>query len=208
MMELLDYMKAKRILDNNGIHSVESMYVKSPGEALSFSGGEPIVMKLISGKALHKSKEGLVKLNLVRREEVEKAYKELREKGDRLGLKPYRIIVQKTARKGIEIIIGGKTDNDFGKMVLIGLGGIYVEAFRDFALGVCPVNGYDSMRMVHSLKSRDVITYQGKQEKEIEKLIEKVSAMLKKNEWIQELDLNPVIISENGYEIVDIRILR
>ncbi len=202
---LLDYFKAKGLLDRYGIDSVESRYVKSASDAVKFANGKPIVMKLLSEKQLHKSKAGLVRLGLSDSAEIKDAYDELERKGR--SLKPYNIIAQQTAPNGIEAIVGGREDPQFGKLVLIGLGGIYVEAFKDFALRTCPITEYDAAEMISQLKSRDIMTHNGKSAKMLADLLIKVSKLLNDNPSIQELDLNPVIITEKGYEIVDIRVL-
>lgn len=202
---LLEYFKAKKVLDKYGIRSVQSSYVKSLEETVRFSGGKPIVLKVISQKALHKSKAGLVKLNLDTAEKISKSYRELENKARRL--KPYRIIAQKMADEGIEAIIGGRQDSQFGQLILIGLGGIYVEVFKDFALRACPITRYDAMEMIDQLKSSSVITYNGNSKKMIADLLMKTSRLLSNNPKIKELDLNPVIIREKGYDVVDIRVL-
>jgi succinyl-CoA synthetase beta subunit len=203
-MVLLDYFKGKEILDKYGIRSVDSSYVSSAKDASEFSGSDTVVLKLISSKALHKSKSGLVKLDL-RGAEVERAYEELCRKGK--PLKPYNIIAQKMAKGGIEIIIGGRTDPQFGKLILLGLGGIYVEVFKDFALRVCPITKNDAVDMINQLKSRDVITFKGKNTKMLVKLLLSVSKLLVENKSIRELDLNPLIVKESSYEAVDIRMI-
>lgn len=205
-MQLLDYMEAKKLLDRYGIANIESKYVSSAQEAVKFAGGKPIVLKVISDKALHKAKAGLVKPNLLSQKEVESAYKELYAKAAKL--KPYKMIAQRMAHSGIEIIVGGRTDQQFGKFILIGLGGIYVEAFKDFALRLCPITKQDSMEMIEQLKSRNVITYNGEMEEKLSALLLKVSKMLTNNDGINELDLNPIIVNEGGYTAVDIRILK
>lgn len=203
-MALLDYFEGKKILDKCKIKSIESKYVNSADEAIKFSESDPIALKLISDKALHKSKSGLVKLNL-RPSDIKKAYVELEEKGAKL--KPYKIIAQKMSRPGIEVIMGGRTDPQFGKLILLGLGGIYVEVFKDFALRVCPITKDDAEDMINQLKSRDVITFKGKNDKMLVQLLMDVSRLISENDRISELDLNPLIIREDGYEAVDIRIL-
>ncbi len=203
-MPLVDYFEGKRLLDKHGIKSIQSRYVSSAGDAMEFSSGEPIVLKLISDKALHKSKEGLVKLNL-KGDEITAAYKQLASKGR--GLYPYRIIAQRMAKPGVEIILGARTDAQFGKLILIGLGGIYVNVFKDFALRVCPIQKADAQDMIDQLKSRDVITFNGKNSKMLSNLIMDVNALLMSNRRIEELDLNPVVVREDGYDAVDIRIL-
>lgn len=202
---LLEYFKAKSLLDKYGIRSVESRYVASDSDAVRFAKGGAIVLKVLSEKELHKSKAGLVKLDLEEPAEIRKAYKELESKAKRLG--KYRIIAQRMAPKGIEAIFGGREDQQFGKLVLIGLGGVYVEAFKDFALRVCPITRYDAAEMIDQLKSRNVITYNGRSTAMVAKLLMDVSRLLNENPGIKELDLNPVILGESGYEVVDIRVL-
>ena len=95
----------------------------------------------------------------------------------------------------------------FGKFILIGLGGIYVEVFKDFALRVCPITRDDALDMIGQLKSRNVVTFNGKDTDMLVNLLLRVSKMLHDNEKIAELDLNPLIVREGSYEAVDIRIL-
>lgn len=203
-MVLLDYFEGKKLLDKYGIKSIESSYVSSSKEALSFAGKEHIVLKLISDKALHKSKAGLVKLDL-NGEDITVAFKDLELKGkDR---KPYKIIAQKMSKGGVEVIVGGRTDPQFGKLILLGLGGIYVEVFRDFALRVCPINRNDAQDMIDQLRSKNVVTFQGKDNEMIIGLLLSVSKLLTDNEKVTELDLNPLIIKEGSYVAVDIRMI-
>ncbi len=203
-MVLLDYFEGKKLLDKYGIKSIESSYVSSSKEALSFAGKEHIVLKLISDKALHKSKAGLVKLDL-NGEDITVAFKDLELKGK--DLKPYKIIAQKMSKGGVEVIVGGRTDPQFGKLILLGLGGIYVEVFRDFALRVCPINRNDAQDMIDQLRSKNVVTFQGKDNEMIIGLLLSVSKLLTDNEKVTELDLNPLIIKEGSYVAVDIRMI-
>ena len=203
-MTLLDYMEAYRILEKHGIRSIESSYVKSAKEAVDFSKDRSIVLKVISQKAVHKSKSGLVALDLNSREKITTAYVDLEKRAQEFA--PFRILAQVMAKKGIEIIIGGNTDLQFGKLILIGLGGIYVETFKDVASRVCPISEYDARAMMMQLKSRSVIAPTPESEKRIVDLLLKASKMFLETK-ISELDLNPVIINEDGYEAVDIRMI-
>ncbi len=204
-MELLDYIKASVLLEKYGIRSIRSSYVSTPEEAIKFAGEKNIVLKLLSSKALHKSKAGLVKVGLFDEKHIRSAFGDLVNKGKEL--KPYKIVAQEMSFGGIEVIIGSNIDQQFGKMVLIGLGGIYVESFKDTSLRICPITRQDAQDMVDQLKSRDVITHGGKSRDMIVGLILKVAKLVQEND-ISELDLNPVIIRENGYDVVDIRILK
>ncbi|MDE1874146.1 MAG: acetate--CoA ligase family protein [Candidatus Micrarchaeota archaeon] len=204
-MALLDYMQAKKLLDRYGIRSADSAYVSSADAAAKFAKGRKIALKLVSDKALHKSKAGLVKLDLENDAAVTKAYDELVGLGKKL--KPYKILAQNMAGAGVEIIIGGNTDKQFGKVLLVGLGGIYVETFKDVQMRLCPITKMDAKEMLDGLESRKVVTYDGRSENEVADLLMKVSKLLTENAKIAELDLNPVIVRPGSYDVVDIRIL-
>lgn len=77
-MELTEYMKANALLKKYNIKNIESKYVETAEEAISFSKGKPIVMKVLSSKALHKSKNKLVELNLSSKEEIRNAFNGLK----------------------------------------------------------------------------------------------------------------------------------
>ncbi|MCL5431004.1 MAG: acetate--CoA ligase family protein [Candidatus Marsarchaeota archaeon] len=203
MARLLEYEKARILLDKYGIRSVDSKYLLSEKDAAKFAEGGNIAMKAISQKALHKTKSGLVMLN-VSRDNAEKAFAELSRKAEKY--KPYKILGQRMAPSGLEIIVGGRTDEQFGKLILIGLGGIYVEVFRDFALRVCPISRHDAEAMIGQLKSKSVIAKDAGSEHMLVELLLKVSKMLSEND-IAELDLNPIILHDKGYDAVDLRVM-
>ena len=204
-MTLSDYFEGEKLLKKYGISSIRSWYVSSAEEAIKRADGNPIVMKVISDKALHKSKSGLVALDLKTDKEISSAFRSLTAKAQ--TLKPYKVIIQEMSKGGIEVIIGGKTDPQFGKVILLGLGGIYVEAFKDFAIRVCPIDDKDAGSMIDSLRSAEVITYNSENKRMLGELLVKVSKMLNGTD-LKELDLNPVILRKDGYDVVDIRILK
>jgi len=202
---LVEYFEAEKLLKRSGIRSVESAYVRNAGAAVAFAGGQGIVLKAVSRLALHKSKSGLVMAGLRTPEDITKAYNLLEKRA--APYKPYRILAQKMVKGGVEIIIGGNEDAQFGKMILLGLGGIYVEAFRDFALRVCPISMDDAVSMVRQLRSKKVIAPDAADERMIAELLLKASRMYR-NSNVKELDLNPVILHDGTYDAVDIRMIR
>jgi succinyl-CoA synthetase beta subunit len=204
-MALVEYFEAERLLKKHGIRSVESKYVKSADDATKFSAGGRIVLKAVSGKALHKSKSGLVIAGLSNANEIASAFKTLEKKA--APYKPYKILAQKMVKGGVEIIIGGNEDPQFGKMILLGLGGIYVEAFRDFALRVCPINLDEAITMVRQLRSKKIIAPGPAEEKMVAELVLKAARMYQ-NSNVKELDLNPLILHDGTYDAVDIRMIR
>lgn len=205
MTSLMEYKRANLLIKRYGIKSVDNKYVSSAEDAIRFAAGRPIAMKVISNKALHKTKSGLVKLNLLGKEDIRNAFYSLSKLAKKF--RPYKIQVQSMIKGGLEIIIGGKTDPQFGKLILIGLGGVYVEVFRDFALRVCPISERDAINMLNQLKSKRIMAPDPSSEKMLIGLLRKVSRLLLENENILELDLNPLILHDGTYDAVDIRIL-
>lgn len=204
-MELVEYSRAHSLLAKYGIRSVKSEYVKSSKEAVSFSGGNPIVLKVMTEKALHKTKSGLLALDLTTEKEISDAYSTLSKKAEKY--KPYKILAQRMAKSGIEIIIGGKTDQQFGKMILVGLGGIYVETFKDVAMRMCPITKYDAESMLHQLRSSKIIAPDPKSESMVTELILKTSRLFYDSK-LTELDLNPIILHDGTYDAVDMRLIQ
>ncbi|MDE1810417.1 MAG: acetate--CoA ligase family protein [Candidatus Micrarchaeota archaeon] len=204
MDELWDYDKAHALIKRYGIRSVESSYVRSADDAVRFASGSTIVLKAISAKALHKSKSGLIILDLSTNESIRDAYSLLEKRAQQF--RPYKILAQKMVAGGIEIIIGGNTDEQFGKMILLGLGGIYVETFKDFALRVCPISDFDAESMIAQMKSRAIIAPTKESEAAIKKLLISAAKMFAENE-ITEFDLNPLILHDGTYDAVDLRVM-
>lgn len=205
----MDYMEAYKLLEAYGINTVRSRYVGNADDAVRFAGGKAIVMKAVSGKALHKSKSGLVALDLSTGAEIRGAFSGMERKARKFA--PYRMLAQQMvpfSQDNVEIIIGGREDAQFGKLVLLGLGGVYVEAFKDFSLRICPITEEDADAMIDELRSKSIIAKTDAGRRMVRGLLLKASKMLVGNPRIKELDINPVILHGGGYNAVDIRILR
>jgi acyl-CoA synthetase (NDP forming) len=127
------------------------------------------------------------------------------------GKKIDGVLIQKMARKGVELIVGGKKDPQFGHMIVVGIGGIYVEIFRDISARICPVEEKDVEEMISELKSHPLLEgARGKRpinKKALTDLVIKTSQFMIKED-IKEMDLNPVVVDENGFDIVDARFKR
>jgi len=200
----MDYDKAGLLLNSYGFKIVESKFVTSADDAISFADGREIILKAITPKATHKSKNGLIFPDLINEEEIKRAYNLLTKRAQKF--KPFQILAQPMIKKGIEIIIGGNTDKQFGKMIVVGLGGIYVEVFKDFSARICPISNYEAQTMINELKSKKIIASDPHYENLVREIIVKASKMFLENN-IQEFDLNPIIMHDKTYDIVDIRML-
>ncbi len=207
MDRLMDYIKAYDLLKRYGIAASEGKYVSNAGEAISFAASGPIALKGISQKALHKTKSGLVALDLSTPPEIKKAFLSITRTASKF--RPYKILAQRLfppSRNNMEIIVGGRQDAQFGKLLLIGLGGIYVEIFKDFSVRLCPVSRHDAESMLDDLRSKAMIAKAQQQREMLVGILMKVSKLLEENA-VKELDLNPIITNGARYCAVDIRIL-
>ncbi|MFH1285092.1 MAG: acetate--CoA ligase family protein [Candidatus Micrarchaeota archaeon] len=207
----MNYNESAELLKKYGIKLVPSKLASSKEQALETANSfrYPVVLKLISQQFLHKSDKGLVKLNIKTKKELETAYDELIKKAGSAQIDG--ILVQKQARSGVELIIGGKRDPQFGPLILFGLGGIFVEIFKDISVRLCPIKREDAIEMMHEIQTYPILAgVRGKKGVNISALaalLVKVSELMSK-EQISELDLNPVIAYEKGYTIVDVRMLK
>ncbi|MEM3625252.1 MAG: acetate--CoA ligase family protein [Candidatus Bilamarchaeaceae archaeon] len=204
-MTMIDDFK---LLEKNKFKLLPYGLAKSEEEATAIAKkiGYPVALKIISPEIVHKTDVGGVRLNIKNEEVLRLTYKELTEAVKNKKLEG--ILVQKMARKGLELIIGGVYDEQFSHMIILGFGGVYVEVFKDITARICPINKYDVIEMVRELKSHPIIMgTRGKKAINIqglEELMIKVCRFMQK-ENVAEMDLNPVIFDEKGYDIVDVR---
>jgi acetyl-CoA synthetase (ADP-forming) len=168
--------------------------------------GYPVALKLISPQVSHKTDVGGVKIKITDRKRLIHAYEDIMENREKIEVTG--VLVQKMARKGVELIIGGKKDPQFGHMMILGMGGVYVEVFRDITARICPINKRDVAEMVGELRTHPLITgIRGMRPINLGKLyglMVKASKMITEED-MEELDLNPVIFDGEGYDIVDVR---
>lgn len=171
--------------------------------------GYPVAMKIVSPEIEHKTDVGGVRINIKNAEMLKYAFQDMMQAAK--GKKVEGILVQKMSRKGVELIIGGKKDPQFGHMVVLGLGGIYVEIFRDISARICPLAKADVDEMVSELKVHPLLEgARGKKpinKKALERLVLRVCAFMLEED-IKEMDLNPVVFDDDGCDIVDARFSR
>lgn len=205
--EALSEYDSKRLLEKAGVRIPKQKVVKQISE-LETALEEipfPVAMKIHSPDIMHKTEAGGVKLQITSLEEAKKAYNDILESC--CVYKPdariQGILVQEMVPAGMEMIIGVMNDAQFGQMLLVGMGGIFVEVFKDAALYPCPVNHAEAKKMIQSLKAYKMLTgYRGSTPCDIEALADmmvKISQYAAETkETLAELDLNPVFVYEEG----------
>lgn len=202
------------LLTAYGIKVVRSEKVGSveEGKIIAEKIGFPLVLKISTKQPIHKTELGLVKLN-VEKENFESSFNDILMAAKKAGVSYDGVFVQEMAKPGLEVITGIKTDPQFGKIILFGLGGIYTEIIRDFSIRISPISEVDAREMIEELRSKEIFTARGRTYNinAIVKLLLSLNEIAQ-NENINELDLNPIIIypqgSENDYLVVDVRIVR
>jgi acyl-CoA synthetase (NDP forming) len=199
------------LLEKHGFKLLPYSLTKDEGTAAKAAKriGYPVVLKIVSPEIEHKTDFGGVKVGIRNEEVLRHAYREIVQNAS--GKKVDGVLVQKMARKGVELIIGGKKDPQFGHMIVLGLGGIYVEIFRDISARICPLVAADVDEMVAELKVHPLLEgARGKKpinKKALEGLVLRACRFMEKED-IKEMDLNPVVFDEKGCDIVDARFSR
>jgi acyl-CoA synthetase (NDP forming) len=168
----------------------------------------PVALKIISPEISHKSDVGGVVLNISRASEAEEAYDKMKRlvKGPSSG-----VLVQKMVSDGKEVILGAKQDPSFGPVLLFGLGGIYVEVFKETSLRVAPINRSEAEEMISELKTSAILKgIRGERPLDIRALVEnllRLSQLMIDFPEIEGIDINPVKVLEKGAIAVDARIV-
>jgi acyl-CoA synthetase (NDP forming) len=212
---VLTEVESKQLLKQAGIDVVETKLATSRDEAVSISQelGFPVVLKIASPDIVHKSDAGGVKLGLENAEAVSRAYDAIMQSARQKfpKAKISGVAVQKMARPGVEVIIGMSKDDQFGPVLMFGLGGILVEVLKDVSFRLVPLAKRDAAEMVREIKGYPLLEgYRGGEAVKIaylENLLLKVSDFVLKNPEVKELDLNPIFAYSDGALAVDARVI-
>jgi acyl-CoA synthetase (NDP forming) len=204
-MTILNLNQSVKLCEKNGIKFAKYAIAKNEGELekACHKLGFPVAMKIISHEITHKSDVGGVAINIKSFPDAKKVFEKFS------NLPGFEGAFVQEMISGNELIIGGKTDPQFGHVLLFGMGGIYTEILKDFSLRICPAGRDDIRNMISEIKSYPVLAgARGKQKinfAELEHMLMKVSNMLIK-EKITELDLNPVFANSKHVLAVDARV--
>jgi acyl-CoA synthetase (NDP forming) len=212
---VLTEVESKQLLKQADIDVVETRLATSEEEAVSISKelGFPVVLKIASPDIVHKSDAGGVRLGLENAQAVGQAYDDIlaAAKKSHPKAKILGVAVQKMARPGVEVIIGMSQDDQFGPVLMFGLGGVLVEVLKDVSFRLVPLARRDAAEMIREIKGYPLLEgYRGGEKVKIaylEKLLLKVSEFVEKNPEVKELDLNPIFAYSDGALAVDARVI-
>ena len=214
--EVLTEDEAKKILKYYNFPVVKTSAANNVDEAVAFAQemGFPVVLKILSPQIIHKSDAGGVILNVNSPKEVREAFEILIQRAT--AYNPNAQIIGVTVqpmieKKGHELILGGKTDPVFGPVILFGMGGVGVELFKDYSIGLPPLNTTLIHRMMEETKIYRLLKgWRNAPAVDLKKLDETVlmfSQLLVDFPQIKEIDINPLLINEKEATILDARVV-
>jgi acetate---CoA ligase (ADP-forming) len=196
--------QVQQLLDAAGIMRIPERIVNSFEEAVSsaLSFGFPVVMKVVG--PIHKTDVGGVLLNLANHEEVVNAFDRL------MSIEGATGVLMQPMLKGRELFVGAKKETPFGHLIMIGLGGIFIEVLKDFQVGLAPLSRGEIITMIENLRSKVLLKgVRGQKGIALDRwieLIQSVSSLVMAVPEIAEMDLNPVMGLTDKVVAVDARI--
>jgi acetyl coenzyme A synthetase (ADP forming)-like protein len=207
--------EAKRLFALHGASVSKDLLATSADEAVEIAAraGSDVVLKIVSPNILHKTEAGGVQVKLRTPEEVRRAYEEIIQSARNYNPDAdiRGVLVSPMAGEGVEIIIGTKYDDQFGPVIMYGLGGIMVEILKDVAFRVIPISASGAKKLIEETQSFPILNgSRGKpplDKKAIARLLQLCSDIVVAYPQIAEMDLNPVIVHQQGLSIVDARVI-
>lgn len=175
--------------------------------------GFPVVMKILSPDILHKTEVGGVRVNIKTAQEAEEAFTDITTNARRIMRDAFikGVMISEMVKGGKEVILGVTYDRTFGHMIMFGLGGIYVEVLKDVSFRIVPVTRRDALAMVNEIRTAALLRgARGERPVDIDAIagyIVNLSCLVSDFPEIQELDVNPLVVMENGAVALDARII-
>jgi acetyltransferase len=198
--------EALKVLEYYGIPTVPSVIAITVEEAQAAAEeiGYPVAIKIVAEQISHKSDVGGVQLNLRNGPAVAEAFEEMMERVHQVYPKAKMdgVLVQPMITGGRELILGGRQDPQFGPVVLVGLGGIFVEIFEESQVRVAPISQRAALEMIENLRGYQILAgARGHKPVDIVSVVEtllRLSQLLVDFPEIQELDINPLRVFHEG----------
>lgn len=193
--------EAKGFLKEIRLQTPEGLFIKKGDEIPLINLAYPLVAKVSSSKIVSKTEVNGVRIGIKEENELRTAITELLQIKDAEG-----VLVEEMAPQGIEAIVGGVIDEQFGPIVMFGLGGVFVELFKDVAFALAPLEKDKAIWLIRQIKGYRLLEgYRGRPPVDINSLINIiiiVSEIIATN-MIKEIDLNPLALYREGAMVLD-----
>ena len=198
------------VLEAYGVRVCQAGFARTEDEAVAIADriGYPIVMKMTSKTTSHKTDVGGVRVNIGSADALRAQYQDLVAKLEERGLLEglEGVIIQEMVKGSREMVCGIATDPQYGPQLMFGLGGVFIEVMKDVTFRIAPITDVDAHEMVRSVKAYKLL--QGArgttpaQIDQIESTLLRLSQLVSDFTFIDELDINPLIISEKNGEAI------
>ena len=175
--------------------------------------GYPVVLKILSSDIIHKTEAGGVKTGLKNDQDIDDAFNEMMfDISDNCATARVEgFLIEKMADKGIEVIVGGIIDAQFGPAVMFGVGGVTVELLKDVSFRLAPVTKVECLEMIKEIKAYPLLTgYRGSEPCDIDAIADviiKVGDIISEMDDIKEMEINPLITYPDKVIAVDARVI-
>ena len=212
---LLSEVEAKAMLAEFGVAVTDTRLASSVDEAAAIATklGYPVALKVVADEITHKTDVGGVELGIADADELRAAARRIHEAvaAAAPGVAPAGLSVQPMAAPGTEVILGITQDQQFGPVLMFGLGGVFVEVLKDVAFRVVPLEPRDASEMIREIQGFPVLEgFRGAEPADlaaIERMLLQLSEFAEAHPEVAELDLNPVFARADGAIAVDARIV-
>ena len=214
--DILDEVQSKRLVSKYGLRVPKGVLVSAEKPDLSQIEHltTPLVAKVVSPDIIHKSDGGFVVRNLHSKAEVDAAVDRMKGRARKIGAGITGFLIEEMMKPGVELVVGGVSDPSFGPMIMLGLGGIYVELFKDVSFRICPIYRNDAASMIDDLVCKPILEgARGGSSVDRNALIKLLlqvggenGALTSRTCRIEEMDLNPIIANLDELIVVDARI--
>jgi len=211
----LSQTDAMSLLSAYGLPAIKTEFARTRQQAVALARkiGLPVAMKIVSPDVVHKTDIGAVKLDLNNEKDVGEAFEEILKnvKANSPSARIEGVLLQNYVTGGTETIIGIHRDPKFGPLLMFGLGGIYVEAYRDVSFRLAPIRELGARNMIQQIRGGKILEgFRGQPPRDTEAIaecIERLSQLAIDLEEVQELDVNPLLAFEKGCKAVDARVI-
>jgi acyl-CoA synthetase (NDP forming) len=211
----LDEATGKALLAHYGVRVPRTAVVQTADDADAALSRMtlPVVVKVVSPDILHKSDAGGVRVRLTSPDEVRTAIREMAELPKIKAARVEGWLIEEMAPAGQELVVGGLRDPQFGPLVMLGLGGIFVETLADVSFRICPIERIDAEEMIDELKGAAILKgARGRKAASREAIVDALlkiggenGLLMQHADAIGEADINPLIVSESSAMAVDAR---
>ena len=201
----LSEYESRLVIESAGVMVVPAALVKTKDEAVKAAEkiGYPVVMKGCSAELAHKTEAGMVALNITNAQDAGRVFDELSAKAKNID----GVLVEKMVKGSREFVIGLSRDPQFGPCVMFGLGGIFTEALKDVTFRVAPLTKDDALEMIDEIKTKKLLgEFRGSpavDREALAKALVGIGDLGVKYDAIAEIDINPLIISQDKPVAVD-----